>query len=164
MITISVTGHRPAKLGGYSPTAQSRLIAFANHLVREIVPARFEVSQYITGMALGWDMAIAEACVANNIPFIAAVPCEGQSNIWPAASQAQWTRLINHAARVEILAPAYSPTCMNDRNRWMVDHSDRVVALWNGTPGGTANCVNYAISINRPYNNAWPSWQRFSSL
>lgn len=159
MITIAVTGHRPSKLGGYSPAAQTRLIAFANTLVRDIVPRNFAVGQYITGMALGWDMAIAEACVANDIPFIAAVPCAGQSSVWPGPSQAQWNRLIERAARVEVLAPAYSPTCMNDRNHWMVDNSDHLLALWDGSHGGTANCVRYAQSRQHPLHNVWGAWQ-----
>jgi uncharacterized phage-like protein YoqJ len=39
---------------------------------------------------------------------------------------------------------------MQDRNKWMVDHCDALVAIWNGTSGGTANCVKYALSVNKP--------------
>jgi uncharacterized phage-like protein YoqJ len=30
------------------------------------------------------------------------------------------------------------------RNRWMVDNSDKVLAWWDGTSGGTKNCIDYA--------------------
>ena len=30
------------------------------------------------------------------------------------------------------------------RNEWMVDHSNRVIAYYNGTPGGTRNTIEYA--------------------
>ena len=30
------------------------------------------------------------------------------------------------------------------RNEWMVDHSSRVIAFFNGEPGGTANTIDYA--------------------
>ncbi len=38
---------------------------------------------------------------------------------------------------------------MDKRNKWMVDNCDLLIAVWNGTSGGTANCVNYAKSINK---------------
>ena len=38
----------------------------------------------------------------------------------------------------------YHPAKMDLRNRYMVDNSDLVIAVWNGTKGGTCNCVKYA--------------------
>jgi len=32
------------------------------------------------------------------------------------------------------------------RNEWMVDHSNRVIAYYNGAPGGTENTIDYALS------------------
>ena len=31
----------------------------------------------------------------------------------------------------------------------MVDLSDKVIAVWNGMPGGTANCIQYAKDAGR---------------
>jgi len=44
----------------------------------------------------------------------------------------------------------YNSTCMQDRNEWMVDHCHALVAVWNGTGGGTANCVGYAKRVGKP--------------
>ena len=38
---------------------------------------------------------------------------------------------------------------MQTRNEWMVNHCDKLIAVWNGSDGGTGNCVNYAKSINK---------------
>lgn len=70
---IAFTGHRPDKLGGYSPEADRRLVAFARRLVVAL-QARYAPERFISGMALGWDMAVAEACASKGLPFIAAVP------------------------------------------------------------------------------------------
>ena len=35
------------------------------------------------------------------------------------------------------------------RDRWMVDHAARVIAVFNGTPGGTGYTVDYAKSLGR---------------
>lgn len=32
----------------------------------------------------------------------------------------------------------------------MVDLSDKVIAVWNGKSGGTANCVKYAKTVDKP--------------
>lgn len=31
------------------------------------------------------------------------------------------------------------------RNEWMVNHSNRVIAVFNGESGGTKNTIEYAI-------------------
>ena len=33
---------------------------------------------------------------------------------------------------------------MNDRNKYMVDHSAVVIAVWNGKPSGTGNTIRFA--------------------
>jgi uncharacterized phage-like protein YoqJ len=33
---------------------------------------------------------------------------------------------------------------LQKRNEWMVDHCDLLIAVWDGSEGGTANCVRYA--------------------
>ena len=38
---------------------------------------------------------------------------------------------------------------MQKRNRYMVDNSDIVIAVWDGTPGGTENTVRYAEKLGR---------------
>lgn len=35
-------------------------------------------------------------------------------------------------------------TVMDKRNRYMVDHADYILAVWNGCPSGTGNTVRYA--------------------
>ena len=38
----------------------------------------------------------------------------------------------------------YTPYCMNGRNLWMVEHATRLIAVFDGSPGGTANTVRHA--------------------
>jgi len=39
------------------------------------------------------------------------------------------------------------------RNQYMVDSADLVIACWNGSPGGTANCIKYAEKLGIPWIN-----------
>lgn len=38
----------------------------------------------------------------------------------------------------------YTPTCMNDRNKYMAEHSSIVIACWNGKPSGTEYTIRFA--------------------
>ena len=39
----------------------------------------------------------------------------------------------------------YTRGCMLRRNRYMVDHSALVIAVYDGTPGGTCRTLEYAL-------------------
>lgn len=150
---IAGTGHRPNKLGGYSPAARSRLREFARSFL-----SGGPCTHGISGMALGWDTALAHAFSDLGLPWTAAVPFEGQELRWPEPSRREYHALLRRASRVEVIAPAYSVRAMQQRNEWMVQHCDLVAALWDGTAGGTGNCVSFAKRVGRPTLNLWPAW------
>ena len=39
----------------------------------------------------------------------------------------------------------YDRFCMHRRDRYMVDHSSAILAVFDGTPGGTMYTLNYAM-------------------
>jgi uncharacterized phage-like protein YoqJ len=146
---IAVTGHRPNKLGGeYNLEGP-----YSNYIRNEIetLLANWWVANKgnvtgISGMALGVDQLFAKICIEVGIPFIAAVPCQGQESPWPEVSRIRYHRLLERASQVyHVSTSTYSKDCMQKRNEWMVDQCDVLIAVWNGTPGGTKNCLDYAI-------------------
>lgn len=152
--SLAVTGHRPDKLGGYSPAAVSRLINFAEFKLTMLAP-----SSVITGMAQGWDTAIAQACHRLRIPFHAYIPFVGQESRWPPAAQSTYRNLLARADSTRIISPGgFSGRAMQARNEAMVDDSSSLLALYNGSPGGTANCLLYAQALRRPVTNVWSDW------
>lgn len=148
------TGHRPSKLGGYGARAFARLVAVARGALERDRP-----DEVISGMALGWDMALAQAALDLGIPLRAAVPFAGQESRWPAESQTQFARLIAAASTVVIVSPGgYSAAKMQTRNEYMVRESGLVLALFDGTPGGTANCLRFAQAHGTPIRNLYAEW------
>lgn len=148
---ICGTGHRPNKLGGYGIAAQVKLLNLASGWLGDVRP-----DKVISGMALGWDYALAASAFELDIPFIAAVPFEGQERMWPSESQANYRTLLKAAEQVVYVSSAdYAPWKMQVRNQWMVDNCDSVLALWDGSSGGTGNCVAYANKVGRPVINLW---------
>jgi uncharacterized phage-like protein YoqJ len=143
------TGHRPNKLGGYSKEVNRKLLDVARRNLEGCTTV-------ISGMALGWDMALAHAARMEGIPFIAAVPFKGQERIWPKESQESYYDMLRAAKEVVyVCEEGYAPWKMQVRNQWMVDHCDVVLALWNGSSGGTGNCVEYADKVGKPIKNVW---------
>lgn len=160
-LIVAGTGHRPNKLivagrPAYDGAALGELIAFAMKVLDYKRP-----SLVISGMALGWDIALAAAAYQLEIPYDAYVPFTGQESKWPLDSQKRYDFYLENARRVVICSPGgYSPSKMQIRNERMVDACDELLALWNGTAGGTANCVEYARKRDVKIVNCWRSWLR----
>lgn len=150
--TVSFTGHRPQDLGGFVPGhptqvwVRRQLGAAVRALMRQ------GATDFISGMALGVDQWAAEAVLAEGGRLIAAVPCDGQDARWSQHQRQTYYRLLDRADVVHCVAPGpYEFWKMQTRNKWMVDHSDLVCAVWTGkTSGGTFNCLTYARQKQRP--------------
>lgn len=153
---ICGTGHRPDKLGGYTQEVHDRLVLVARDALKELKPSRV-----ISGMALGWDQALMEAAQRLAYPTVAAIPFKGQEKAWPMDSQRKFHDLLEDAMDVVFVCEdSYAPWKMQKRNQWMVDQSHAVLALWNGSEGGTANCVKYADLMHKPVVNVWDNYVR----
>lgn len=158
-LVVAATGHRPDKLGGYSEDTFYQLVTLANLVIKETKPRRT-----ISGMAQGWDMAWAFASIKAGIPCVAAIPFEGQESIWPSEAQRMYREILGKCSQVQIISEGtYQPIKMQIRNEWMVDNCDHLIALWKGTAGGTANCVQYARKEKTPWTNVWPLWLQTKS-
>lgn len=146
-MNISVTGHRPTKLGGYGSIAHYNLVAImCDYIDRLDKPTRDELIIY-TGMALGWDTAVAHACAIRSVKFIACIPFKGQESMWPKESQDTYNTLLTSAYKIVVVSEGgYSAAKMQIRNQYMVDNTESVIAMWDGSPGGTANCITYAAA------------------
>lgn len=154
-MTICGTGHRPNKLGGYGRPVLDRLIAVAHAWLEANRP-----DVVISGMALGWDQALAVAAIRLKIPTHAYIPCVGQESMWPEKSQKFYHKILERCAFQRTVHPdTFTPVCMQWRNEAMVDAADTVLALWDGSPGGTGNCIRYAKQKKKPIVNLWEAFK-----
>jgi uncharacterized phage-like protein YoqJ len=148
--SVSFTGHRPNKLGGYNENnpIMRKVKRDLDDLINRAINAGYFT--FISGMALGVDIIAAEIVLKykkadDRVKLIAAIPFEGQEGNWPTQSQERWKRVIEQTDEiVHVCEPGYAAWKMQKRNQWMVDNSSVVIAVWDGTKGGTGNCVNYA--------------------
>jgi len=154
-ITCCVTGHRPLKIGGYDKTSPLRAAIRAN--LRKAVWMAVERGYrvFISGMAIGVDQDFAEVVLEFRgmypdlgIKLIAAVPFRGQETKWPHHSQQFYRLLLSEADEViHVCEPGYAGWKMQERNEWMSNRSSLVIAVYDGTSGGTRNCILYAEDL-----------------
>lgn len=109
-----------------------------------------DVSIFITGMAIGIDQWAARIVLAlrkqyPHIQLTAALPCRKQYAKWSEEQQTEWQKIIDRCQHIETVSNSYYWNgCMQRRNEWMVNNSDFVLGIWNGTKSGTKNCLDYA--------------------
>ncbi len=151
---VAVTGHRPDKLGGYNFYKPLR-VWLRDQLLAKL--QQLQPSSAISGMALGIDQDFAYVCVWAGVPFLAAIPFVGQESIWPEESRLLYNELLSRAyEKVIVSSGGYSARKMQIRNEWMVNHCDVLIAVWDGSEGGTGNCVRYAENARRPIERINP--------
>ena len=110
----------------------------------------------ISGMAEGFDEALARAAIQAGVPFIAAIPNPGYLDYyWGKKSLLKVNRfksaneVLSHALGVINVCPTLYGVTHNfmgganfDRNEWMADHAN-IVWVYNPTTKGTAQCYKY---------------------
>ena len=152
--TCCFTGHRPQKLPwGYDEEWED-CVKLKLKLACEIEAMRKKgVTTFISGMAVGVDMWAAEivldlksAYPQDTIKLIAAIPYEGQANKWSVEYRERYFDILAQADQEVIMQEHYTKSCMHERNRFMVDNSAYMIAVFNGEKGGTANTLKYAES------------------
>jgi uncharacterized phage-like protein YoqJ len=150
MKKIAITGHRPNKLGNDYELTSKLMLGIKAKLVsilEQEIKTHKEIL-LITGMALGIDTLFALIAIEMRLPFIAAVPCYNQDSKWRRKSQRLYADLLNNplSCLKFIHEGEYTNTCMQERNEWMVNECDLLIAVWDGSAGGTGNCVKYAMN------------------
>lgn len=139
----SFTGHRPEKLG----RPEAEVVEGLKREIRTAIADGFQT--FISGMARGVDLWAAEIVLALRdegaaVRLICASPYKGFESRWRREWRERYQKVMEQADLVRFICPGYSRDCLQRRNEWMVDHSARVIAVYNGQPGGTRNTVDYA--------------------
>lgn len=145
------TGHRPGKLPWGYEESDPRCQGLKRRL-RDAAEAAWAegYTHFLCGMAQGCDLYACE-CVLElkerrpEVTLEAAIPCPSQADAWPEAERARYRRLLARCDYETVVSAAYSPSCMQRRNRYMVDHASLLIAMFDGSPGGTRYTVEYAL-------------------
>lgn len=143
------TGHRPEKLNRSEKEIKAALGKEINRAVRD------GLNVFITGMARGVDLWAAEIVLEmrkrnKSIKLICAIPHDGFESRWSTEWKQLYWHVKNEADLVRTIGKGYHPAVYQIRNEWMVNHSARVIAVFNGQPSGTKNTIDYAFRRGVP--------------
>ncbi len=151
-IRCCFTGHRPSRLPWGSSEEDYRCTRFKELMVREITTLYQQgVRHFITGMALGADLYFGETVLSlrqqwEDISLECAIPCRNQTRNWSESQIQRYHNLLQRSQYETLIQEHYSHDCMMRRNRYMVNHSQYLIAGYDGSPkGGTARTIAYAM-------------------
>lgn len=147
MKTCCFTGPRPHKLG-FAEESDSGIL-LKKRLKEEIEKLiQKGYRRFLTGMAEGTDIYAAEAVLEfketyKDIMLIAALPYKHNGAGRSFEERNRFNKIINSVDLTVNLNETYHPSCFHERNRFMVDQSSAVIAVYSEN-GGTAYTIKYA--------------------
>ena len=146
------TGHRPGKLPWRYNEEDLRCVLLKARIADAVEAAYQEgFRHFLCGMAQGADLYFCQAVLHlkaqhPGVTLEAAIPYEGQADHWPPADRLRRQRLLNQCDLETVVQHHYTKGCMLRRNRYMVDRSSLLIAVYDGTTkGGTMNTLAYAL-------------------
>ncbi|MBT8142679.1 MAG: hypothetical protein KJO88_09955 [Gammaproteobacteria bacterium] len=157
-IAIGITGHR-----NIHPDAIDRI---RQQLTKVFTDLKISYPNsplvLLTPLAEGADQLAAEVALEQGVEIYAVLPMtqdEYGKDFSTSEQRKRFDRLFDtavcHKSLNKFDPQAQRDLCYAYVGKWLVDHSDLMLALWNGETndltGGTAEVVNYAV------NNVFPS-------
>ncbi|MBQ3870291.1 MAG: DUF1273 family protein [Clostridia bacterium] len=158
-ISLAFTGYRTEKLP--FPLTADNFTQLKVRIMRTVTEqAELGVKYFLTGMCRGSDLIAADAVLTLRgrlgLELWCAIPFDGQRNTVPREELALYDRIIKNANGKIVLernaAPSDYPRLYNERNRYMVNRCDGLIAVCDEDrilPGGTKNTVETAKRMNK---------------
>lgn len=154
--SCAFTGHRPQFLPWGDREEEKRCLAVKEQLHQAVWKAYEEgYRHFICGMALGCDFYFGEEVVKlkaldPQVRLEAAIPYPEQAGNWSQRDRLRHRRLLEQCDVETVVQQTYTKGCMIRRNQYMVDHAQRLIAIYNGKcRGGTYATIRYALDQKR---------------
>jgi len=149
--TACFSGYRPGKFSYVLKNGNEAYLALRERIGQAISQALADgYTGFMVGMADGFDLTAGSVLLElkdkqpekADVNLVAVLPFEGHrvSELWRGLHQL----VLERADEVITLASKYHPRAYHDRNRYMVDHSSRLICYYDGIKGGTEYTVKYA--------------------
>jgi len=150
--TACFSGYRPEKFSFIMHQGAGAYLALEKRIEEAILNAVDDgYSCFLCGMAKGFDLVAGSVVMAlkeswaelADLDLVAVIPFQGHGfsgNPWHIL----YEMVLGAASEVVVLSPEYHSQVYHDRNRYMVDHSNRLICYYDGKKGGTGHTVKYA--------------------
>ena len=137
------TGHRPEKVTG----SEGKIIVELRKEILKAIDEGYRV--FLTGMSRGVDLWAADIVIElrrynKDLKLMCVIPYEGMEERWSVDWKKHYNMVCKQADHVQVLSDRYSPDVYQNRNQWLVNHSSKLIAVFNRDPSGTGNTIQYA--------------------
>ena len=131
---LALTGHHPQRLGYNENINHPDWYPVIDWMKEQIVSN--EATDVYSGMASGCDMAFAIAAIklkqyGYDVKLHCILPCKNYNS-----SEEMYYYIKNRADEWVELADEFYKGCDNVRDQYMVDHCDKLMAVWDGAKSG----------------------------
>ena len=159
LCSCAFTGHRPAHFSFQYDESAPGCVQLKSVLEKQILRLSHRgVTDFYTGCALGVDLWAGEVVLSlkqknPDLQLHCIIPFEGQERRWKATDRDRYSSLLKKSCEVLVLSPRYFSGCYHARNRFLVDHTDVLLGVYdykNEELSGTGYTVHYALSHNKP--------------
>lgn len=117
---------------------------------------------FYCGGALGFDTMAAKAVLKkrmqnHDIRLIIVIPCSGQEDLWGEREKEIYRFLLSSADEVIYTSLSYTKDCMKERNRYLAEVGDVLVAFCGNERSGSAQTLRMAKELKKTVYNLYRS-------
>ena len=146
---IALTGHREQRLGLPSDVAAKEWEPIRSWIRKQILDSN--ATEVFSGMAGGSDLAIAYEVAkmkeeGYRIKLTCVFPCKGYGT-----KSKHYSYIVGKADRIVNIHPKWQKGCDDDRDQYMVNHCDILLAVFDGQEtGGVYSTIRKAEKLGKP--------------
>lgn len=162
--TVCFSGHRDKRLPQTAEGIHELRRLVYNEIDRAV---REDQCTFLFGGCYGFDQLCAEmvlfrkkVIVSRNdlkIRLVAVLPFEGQADRWNEKQREAYFKTLEQCDEVIMLQKHYAPDVYHERNRYLADHSQRLICYYDGGRGGTEYTVRCAREKGLEIVNLYPA-------
>ncbi|WP_313008957.1 hypothetical protein [Brevundimonas vesicularis] len=145
MIAVGITGHQDREGLDWAFVEDEITRAL------EAVPRPFDG---LSSLAIGADQVFAQAVLKAGGKLVSVIPAHDYETTFQGRDRLAYLELLHRSVPVELPLESGGQQAFFRAGRWIVDHADLMIAVWDGQPskglGGTADVVDYARLKGRP--------------
>ena len=154
--SCAFTGLRPMRLSFGNDEQDERCLWLKLILKQQIILfIESGISVFYTGMEQGADLWCSQIVIESkkqypHIRLHAILPYTSQIDRWPPSQRTRYFEILSACDETVILHGDYTPTCMFERNRYLIDHAAYLLAVYDGSArDGTGYTIRYARKQKR---------------
>lgn len=142
---VGVTGHQQRRGLDWNWTSAA---------LDEFFASQTDVTAALSSLSGGADQVFARSAIRNGVRLTAVIPIHDYEHFFSDSDLKSYKELLGQAKVIRLEGDADPQQAFFDAGRYIVDHTDTMIAVWDGQPaeglGGTADVVAYAIEKGHP--------------